>query len=60
MERKDWPTTVYRDFNTPDQDDRAYYASLTPAQRIEIMIGLLPPEHREQRLDRTPRITRRP
>lgn len=51
---------VYRDFETPDRDDRAFYAALTPAKRIRIMIELLPPEHREKRLDRTFRITRRP
>jgi hypothetical protein len=60
MERKEWPVAVYRNFVTPDADDRAFYTRLTPAERIRIMIALLPPEHREQRLDRTPRITRRP
>lgn len=60
MDRKDWSTTVYRDFQTPDDDDRAYYDALTPAERLKIMIALLPPEHREQRLDRTPRVVRRP
>ena len=34
MERKDWPVAVYRDFETPDGDDRAFYAALTPAERI--------------------------
>ena len=60
MERKDWPVAVYREFETPDRDDRAFYAALTPAERLRIMIALLPSEHREQRLDRIPRITRRP
>ena len=30
MDRKDWPTTVSREFETPDRDDRAFYAGLTP------------------------------
>ena len=59
MHRKDWPVAVYRDYETPDRDDRAFYAALTPAERIRIMIEMLTPEHREQRLDRTPRVSRR-
>jgi hypothetical protein len=60
MDRRDWPVKVYRNFETPGADDAAFYASLSPQERIQIMIDLLPPEHREQRLDRTPRITKRP
>lgn len=60
MDRKDWPTKIYRNYETPDADDAAFYAALTPQERIQIMIDLRSPEDVEQRLDRTPRITRRP
>ena len=42
MDRKDLAIAIYRDFETPDGDDRAFYEALTPAERIGITIDLLP------------------
>ncbi len=59
MRREAMPMKVYRNFETTDEADLAYYHSLTSAERIEIMFQLRNEEQDESRLDRTPRITKR-
>ena len=47
----------FRTFEDAEDADRAFYKQLTPAQRLEILLELLP-HAPEQRLERVYRITK--
>ncbi|MEX0718699.1 MAG: hypothetical protein WD066_19045 [Planctomycetaceae bacterium] len=63
MERE--PLRVFDSFEKADEADRAYYASLTPQERLDVMLELIR-RHREslgeaaQRLERVYRVVERP
>lgn len=55
---------VFKSFEEAEAADRAYYRSLTPEQRLEILFELITPdegcdEAPEERLQRVYRITQR-
>lgn len=56
------PVRVFRNFEEADKADRSYYASLTPQQRLDLMIELHEPIWRAPdgspiRLQRVYRVT---
>lgn len=57
--RSQWPAKIYHNRETDEADKKAYYRSLTPQQRLEILFELTKIDGPEPRLDRTPRITQR-
>lgn len=59
-DRSHWPVKVFRTPEEAEADDRAFYASLTSKQRIDMMFEIIGDHDPEPRLDRVPRITKRP
>lgn len=39
--RRDWPVTVFHSHQEADEADEAFYASLTPQERLDIMVELV-------------------
>jgi hypothetical protein len=59
-DRSNWPVHVYRTPEDADRADDEFYAQLTPQERIALMFEIIGDNDPERRLDRIPRITKRP
>ena len=58
MDRDKTPAKVFRSFEEAEQADRDFYRSLTPEQRIEILLQLIAQHGPRARLERVFRISK--
>ena len=58
MTRQDRQVSVFRSFQEADDADRAFYRSLTPEQRLDILLELISQHGRVKRLERVYRIVK--
>jgi hypothetical protein len=54
----DTPIQVFRSFEEADKADREFYRSLTPQQRLDILVELIAQHGPSQKLERVYRIVK--